>query len=95
MNSFCSLLYSADVPFKSTLLMAEEFLSDSAAPVPITGGQREPIRHVLYGSRRAIARTIAILHVKGYAERFEWSKLLPTEVPGEYMAILRRSMQME
>jgi hypothetical protein len=75
--------------------MSEEFLSDAAAPLPAAELPREPVRHVLYGSRRAIARTIGILHVKGYAEQFEWSKLLLTETPGEYMAILSRSIRLE
>lgn len=70
-------------------------MSDSIASVSISEKQREPIRHVLYGSKQAIARTIMILHIKGYAETFEWSKPLPTENHGEYMSILSRQMLLE
>jgi len=56
--------------------------------------QRESVRHILYGSREAIARTIAILHLKGYAEPFQWSKPIPTQTPGEYMSILTRLLQL-
>ena len=75
--------------------MAEEFLSDLPPSTSSYEVQRSPIRHVLYGSKVAIARTISILHVKGYAETFEWSMLLPTETPGEYMTILSRLIVME
>lgn len=75
--------------------MAEEFLSDLPPVAASCETQREPIRHILYGSKMAIARTTSILHVKGYAETFEWSKPLPTETPGEYISILSRLMRME
>lgn len=75
--------------------MAKEFVSDLPLSTSSSQIQREPIRHVLYGSKVAIIRTISILHVKGYAETFEWSKPLPTETPGTYMSILSRLLLME
>jgi len=75
--------------------MAEEFLSDPVPSSDVSEAHREPIRHVLYGSKVAIARTISILHVKGYAETLEWSKPLPTQTPGEYMSILRRMILLQ
>lgn len=82
--------------------MTEHFLpnasataSHSSTPHPSNPSHREPIRHVLYGSKAAIARTIAILHLKGYAETFQWSKPLPTQTPGEYMSILTRQLKLE
>lgn len=71
--------------------MAEEFLSNVSSPATSDEVQRKPIRHVLYGSRQAIFHTISVLHVKGYAETCEWSKPLPTQIPGQYMVILIRS----
>lgn len=58
-------------------------------------GRREPIKHVLYGSKAAISLTIATLHVKGYAETREWSRPLPTQNPNEYMSILMRLILLE
>ncbi|WP_416674118.1 hypothetical protein [Egbenema bharatensis] len=49
--------------------MAEEFLPDFIPPARSSQAQREPIRHVLYGSKSTIARTISILHIKGYVCR--------------------------
>jgi hypothetical protein len=70
--------------------MAEEFRFDFPGAKQPSIQQREPIRHILYGSKQGIARTISILHLKGYAQTFEWSKPLPTQTPGEYMSILTR-----
>jgi hypothetical protein len=64
-------------------------------PSPEQADGREPIKHVLYGSKAAIALAIATLHVRGYAETREWSKPLPTPTPGEYMSILRRLLWLE
>ncbi len=79
--------------------MCDGSLSDNFPPqeTPQAKGAvwREPVRHVIYGSKPAIALTISVLHVKGYAETREWSKPLPTQVPGEYMSILRRLILLE
>lgn len=87
--------YSVESHFNLTPKMAEEFLSDVPPPVSLPARTREPLRHVLYGSKLAIARTISILHIKGYAETFEWSKPIPTQTPGEYISILSHLMQIE
>lgn len=72
--------------------MADEFLSDlpPEAEQIQRKVQRERIKHVLYGSKRAIAHTIHQLHNRGYAETSDWSRPQPTETPGEFMSILLR-----
>jgi hypothetical protein len=37
----------------------------------------EKVRHLLYGSRAAIARTIKILHALGYTDPNDWSAPIP------------------
>jgi hypothetical protein len=37
----------------------------------------ERLRHLLYGSRAAIDRTIKILHAQGYADPNDWSDPIP------------------
>ncbi|MFQ4135425.1 hypothetical protein PGN35_003825 [Nodosilinea sp. PGN35] len=37
----------------------------------------ERVRHLLYGSRAAIARTIKILHAHGYTDPNDWSDPIP------------------
>ena len=65
---------------------------DSGADVPpifdATRPQREPVRHLIFGSLAAVQLTIKTLHKKGYAEPNDWSKPIPTRRSGEVMAIL-------
>jgi len=65
---------------------------DSGADVPsfsaATRPQREPVRHLIFGSLAAIQLTIKTLHKLGYAEPNDWSKPIPTGRSGEVMAIL-------
>jgi hypothetical protein len=73
------------------LHMAKEFLLDpSSHDFSSSQPSREPIKHVLYGSKQAIAYTIHALHNKGYAEAGAWSRPQPTQTPGEFMSILLR-----
>nr|WP_322720411.1 hypothetical protein [Nostoc sp. ChiQUE02]MDZ8233460.1 hypothetical protein [Nostoc sp. ChiQUE02] len=44
---------------------------------------REPIKHLLIGSSKAVTSTIHYLQVIGYASVGDWSQLLPTANPGE------------
>jgi hypothetical protein len=62
-----------------------------ASPVP----DREPIRHLLYGSPEAVRRTILLLHQLGYAEPGLWSRLQPTSTPGQVMSVLVRYLRLE
>ncbi|MEH1904109.1 hypothetical protein [Nostoc sp.] len=54
--------------------------------------QREPIKHLLIGSPKAVTSTIHFLQVIGYASVGDWSQLLPTANPGEVMSILSRQI---
>ncbi|MEH1781961.1 hypothetical protein [Nostoc sp.] len=53
---------------------------------------REPIKHLLIGSPKAVTSTIHYLQVIGYASVGDWSQLLPTANPGEVMSILSRQI---
>ena len=62
----------------------------SAASSP----RREEVRHMLFGSRAAVVRTIQILHTYGYADPNDWCKPIPTGKANEFMAILTKPMLM-
>ncbi|PZU99520.1 MAG: hypothetical protein DCF32_18610 [Leptolyngbya sp.] len=55
----------------------------------------ERLRHLLYGSRAAIDRTIKILHAYGYANPNDWSDPIPTDQPNQWMAILTKILLIE
>ncbi|MGI2902594.1 hypothetical protein [Tolypothrix sp. VBCCA 56010] len=57
--------------------------------------KREPIKHLLIGSPKAVNSTIHYLQVIGYASVGDWSPLLPTANPGEFMSILSRQILMQ
>ncbi|MFN6463817.1 MAG: hypothetical protein RMZ41_018670 [Nostoc sp. DedVER02] len=57
--------------------------------------KREPIKHLLIGSSKAVSSTIHYLQVIGYASIGDWSPLLPTGNPGEVMSILIRQILMQ
>ena len=46
---------------------------------PTPRPEREPLRHILLGSREGVDEAVKELHVLKYAEQFEWSK--PIVVP--------------
>jgi hypothetical protein len=54
--------------------------------------KREPIKHTLIGSSKAVISTIRVLHQLRYAEVGDWSPLLPTGNTDEFMSILIRSI---
>lgn len=56
---------------------------------------REPIKHLLIGSPKAVTSTIHYLQVIGYANTGDWSPLLPTTNPGKVMSILVRQILMQ
>jgi hypothetical protein len=51
---------------------------------------REPLKHLLIGSPKAVTSTIHYLQVIGYADVGNWSPLMPSPNPGEVMSILNR-----
>lgn len=56
--------------------------------------KKEPIKHLVIGSPKAVTSTIHYLQVIGYASVGDWSPLLPTANPGEVMSILSRQILM-
>ncbi|MBD2596525.1 hypothetical protein H6G74_19625 [Nostoc spongiaeforme FACHB-130] len=69
--------------------------SKAAIPVPTDFQKvplREPLKHLLIGSSKAVTSTIHYLQVIGYANVADWSQLLPTGNPGEFMSILSRQI---
>ena len=57
--------------------------------------KREPIKHTLTGSAKAVTSTIHYLQVIGYASVGDWSPLVPTGNPDEVMSILIRQILMQ
>ena len=83
--------------FSSTPSFTKNFVPgaepDAAVPsfaVDKTEPTREPIKHLLIGSPKAVTSTIHVLYRLGYADIAAWSPLLPSPYPGEVMSILTR-----
>ncbi|MDZ8188080.1 MAG: hypothetical protein RMX96_24905 [Nostoc sp. ChiSLP02] len=57
--------------------------------------KREPIKHTLMGSAKAVTSTIHYLQVIGYANVGDWSPLVPTGNADEVMSILIRQILMQ
>ncbi len=55
----------------------------------------EKIKHTLTGSSKAVIGTIRVLHQLGYADTSDWSPLLPTSNPREFISILIRSITVQ
>lgn len=79
--------------------LLQNFLSsdDPNSPVPSQAAEsaapdRQPIKHLLIGSPKAVTSTIHTLYRLGYADVAAWSPLLPTANPGEVMSILSKSI---
>ncbi|WP_414526609.1 hypothetical protein [Nodularia chucula] len=66
--------------------------SNLTASVEKASPVREPIKHLLIGSPKAVTSTIHLLQVIGYANVKDWSPLLPTANAGEVMSILSRQI---
>ncbi len=79
----------------------EQFLGENLdTPTPkqspkVRLPKREPIKHTLMGSSKAVTSTIEHLHVIGYASVGDWSPLVPTGKPDEVMSILIRQILMQ
>ncbi len=64
---------------------------------------REPLRHILLGSRDGVQQTIHQLHHLGYVEQLHWSQLLTvppsgiviTPHQGEFMSYLVRMRMLD
>jgi hypothetical protein len=73
--------------------------SDSGAPASPNSADAtadyEELRHLLYGSLRAINSTIHFLHKRGYAEPNDWCEPIPTGRQNEWMVILTKRVLTE
>lgn len=68
----------------------------SPAPVSPDGTfSREDVRLLCLGSVKGVLHTIKLLHVHGFAEPNDWSDLLPTGRPNEWMAVLTKRLMIE
>jgi hypothetical protein len=72
--------------------------TDRAISIP----QGQPIfqtipepKHILIGSNKAVMGTIRVLHQVGYTDIRDWSPLLPTNNPGEFISVLIRSITVQ
>ena len=78
----------------STISAALSSLTSSASrqrsPRPIPS--HETVRHMLFGSTRAVQHTIKLLHKLNYAEPNDWSKPIPTGQPNEVVSVLTRKV---
>ncbi len=74
--------------------LADASNQDLAITQPIISQVPEPekIKHTLTGSSKAVIGTIRVLHQLGYADTSDWSPLLPTSNPREFISILIRSI---
>ncbi|BAZ01124.1 hypothetical protein NIES37_51220 [Tolypothrix tenuis PCC 7101] len=76
---------------QSFLSSVEESNAATNSPSEIQTVQgKEPLKHLLIGSSKAVISTIHYLQVIGYADVGDWSPLLPSPNPGEVMSILNR-----
>ena len=80
---------------------ASTVLAERSPSTSSTSGQRSPstppvhetVRHMLFGSTRAVQHTIKLLHKLNYAEPNDWSKLVPTGQPNEVVSVLIRKVR--
>ena len=52
-------------------------LTETPAAITQTQPERERIRILIYGSHRAVDRTISQLHLLRYIEQFRWNPIAP------------------
>jgi len=56
------------------------------APVELKSG-REAVRILAIGSRQAVSYAIVRAHNTGFAEAGQWSKMMPTGKPNEFISV--------
>jgi hypothetical protein len=57
--------------------------------------EREIIKHTLIGTSKAVTATIRVLYELGYADICDWSPLVPTDNPGEFISVLIRAIAIQ
>lgn len=92
---------SEDVPFISVPSPSIEALQRNLVPPPPRADFLPPIddpeilRVVAVGSRPVVNIFVHRLHQAGIVQFNEWSRLLPTPNPGEFMRILTKRIPLE
>jgi hypothetical protein len=82
--------------------MTEDFIPDQI-PEPETPlstntpsePNRVPLKILVISTPKVVNNTIHTFYRLGYAEVSEWSKLQPTQTPGEVMSILSRRVRID
>lgn len=67
--------------------------TDSFTSASGMSGDREQLRHMLFGPPAAVKSGINHMHKLGYAEPNDWSRLLSTGRANEVMAILTKRVE--
>ncbi|MFQ3615237.1 MAG: hypothetical protein SNJ57_00265 [Cyanobacteriota bacterium] len=73
--------------------MAEEFRADEPASLTPKANSRYN-KMILVGAPDWVSGMIARLHSAGIAHLHDWSRLVPTQNPGEVISILQRLRRM-
>ncbi len=55
----------------------------------------EKIKHILIGSHKSVTTTMHILQQLEYADMKDWSPLLPTHNPGEFISVLIKAVAVQ
>ena len=63
-----------------------------SADFPKSDFSENSVRHMVFGTPKAVAKTVHNLHSRGYAEPNDWSPAISTGRPGEVMRILIRRL---
>ena len=78
----------------ASTVSAERSTSSSSGQLsPSTSPIHETVRHMLFGSTKAVQHTIKLLHKLNYAEPNDWSKPIPTGQPNEVVSVLIRKVR--
>lgn len=84
--------------------MTEDFIPDSDqtpnSETPLPGNtssepNRVPLKILVISSPKGVTSTIHTFYRLGYAQISEWSKLQPTQTPGEVMSVLSRRIPID
>ena len=79
----------------------DNFLSSGSESAPVlnqpaeNSPSKEPLKHLLIGSPKAVTHTIYYFQGMSYAQVGDWSRLLPIPNSDEVMSILKRSIMVQ
>lgn len=70
------------LPYRLSAVPEDEATSPLVIAQPKTKPGREPLRHIIIGSREGVRSAIKTLHVLNYADQSTWSKLIAISESG-------------